>query len=142
MEKCEVLVERWFDRVWMSGDADYIDKALASNCCVTGLTPEPITSPAQFREFHQSLSSLFKDFDIKLDHILEEDCIFSGVVSSEVTHIPTNKRVKFKSSFFGSIKDGQMVEVTNLFDYLTILEQIGAIPDDFVGRAMAGEAKL
>ena len=142
MGHCAELVSKWFDRVWVNGDIDYIEQGLAEKCYLTGLTPEPIESPAQFHEFHESLCSVFRGFNIKLDQIIEDGDTFAGVVSVEVTHIPSNRLIKFKSSFFGTMRNGQIHEVTNLLEYLTILEQIGAITPGFALKGLAGDTAL
>ena len=136
------LANEWFERVWNNCDAEYIDTALAQSCELTGLTPEPIKSPADFHQFHEMLNSVFRDIHVDIDHLLENDDICSGVVSVRAVHRSTDKLVHLKSSFFSTFRDGQIYKVTNLVDYLSVLIQVGAIPPDIIEKGFAGETVL
>ena len=134
------LIREWFDRVWNNNDSDFIDRGLAECCEVTGLSPEPIKTPADFHQFHTMINSIFRDLHVEVDRIMEDGDTCSGVITISAVHKPTNKPVQFQSSFFGNIRDNQICEVTNLVDYLSVLVQIGAIPGDVTEKGLMGQA--
>ncbi len=136
------IVRQWFERVWNSGEANFIDEGLCAECELTGLDAETIKSPEDFHRFHQMLNSLFQDIHIVIDHLTEDGDTFAGVVTVNATHKPTDKPINFKSSFFGTSKEGQIHKVTNLVDYLSVLIQIGALPSDVIARGLTGETAL
>lgn len=142
MEKLSELVHTWFDRVWVKGDAEYIDLGLSESCEITGLTPDSITSPADFRKFHGMMFELFGEFDIAIDHLMENESICSGVVSIRANHKPTNRPVRFRTSFFTTFENGRISKVENLVDYLSVLIQIKAVPADIAAKGLAGEKIL
>ena len=106
------LVREWFERVWNNGDASYIDKALCSECELTGLDSETIKSPADFHRFHQMLNSLFSDMTIDINHLIDAGDTFAGVVTVNGTHIATGRPVSSRSSCFGTLREGQIYHVT------------------------------
>ena len=136
------LVREWFERVWNNGDASYIDKAICSECELTGLDSETIKSPADFHRFHQMLTSLFSDMTIVINHLIDAGDTFAGVVTVNGTRIATDRPVSFRSSCFGTLREGQIYHVTNLVDYLSVLIQVGALPSEVIAQGLAGEATL
>ena len=136
------IVREWFDRVWNKREAEFIDVALTECCELTGLTPQPIRSPADFHQFHQMMNDLFEGIRVEIDHIIESGDSCSGVVTVTATHRPTGRPVQFQSSFFGRIEKGKICHATNLTDYLSVLVQIGALPPDTAEKGLAGEPAL
>ena len=131
------LMRNWFERVWNQGDVSFVDEALAGECQVTGLSAETITSPAGFRGFHQILNAAFSNIHIDVTRLIECDEEVSGVVIVNARHRASGKEISFQSSFFPTVRDGQIIEAANLVDYLGLLSELGAVEPTVLEKALA-----
>ena len=136
-EENKALFQRWFEEVWNKGRAEAIDEMFAADGVAHGLTDASgaeLRGPAHFREFHRSFREAFPDIRVTVEDVLAEGDKVSGRCSVRGTHrsdalgfAVTNRAVAFDGMCIVRIRDGQIVEAWNNFDFLSMYQQLGAV---------------
>lgn len=131
------LVRRWFDEVWNKGRADAIDEMFASDGVANGLSDDPehpITGPSGFKPFHQTFRGAFPDIEVVVEDMIAEGdkvaarCSVRGKHAGDHLGIAaSNAPVEFTGMTIVRIRDGQIVEAWNNFDFMRMNKQIGAL---------------
>lgn len=127
----------WFGEVWNSGNEAAIDDLCAEDVIGHGLTdPEgnEVRSIEGFKAFYRTFISAFPDIQIE---VLE--AISDGETTVSRCHVrahhtgegfllePTGAPVDFTGICWVKLRDGKIAESWNSFDFLTLVQQIGAI---------------
>lgn len=131
------VLHRWFDEVWNIGRAETIDELLDPNAIVYGLT-ESSDSGMQgadaFKTFYASFRGAFPDIRVEIqDSVTEGDkivarCVVYATHSGDGLAVAASgKQVKFSGMCQVRVKDGRITEAWNSFDFLTMMQQIGAV---------------
>ena len=136
MESRDVM-HRWFEEVWNKGREEAIDEMFAADAVAHGLTDEngeELRGPAGFKPFFHKFREAFPDIQVTV-----EDCICEGDraaarCSVRATHqgdslgvAATNNPVEFDGLCIIRVRDGQIVEAWNNFDFATLNRQIGLL---------------
>lgn len=132
------VVHTWFRRVWNEGDESAIDELFSPTGIAHGLpTPDgqPMHGPAAFKPFFHKLRSAFPDTKVTISHDVTEGdrcavyCHVEGTHSSDAWGFPgTGRRVSFTGMTIIRVKDGQIEEGWNSYDFLSLYQQLGVIP--------------
>jgi steroid delta-isomerase-like uncharacterized protein len=125
---------RIIEEIWNKKNPTLMNELYASNCVVH--TPEgELKGTKRLREFYDTYLTAFPDFHIKLDYLIAEDdkvmtaYTFTGTHKGRLMDIsPTGKQVAVKGMAIGQIAEGKVVEERNLWDTLSLMEQLGAVP--------------
>lgn len=136
-EENKALFRRWFEEVWNQGRAEAIDELFAEDGIAHGLAGaggEELRGPAGFREFHRSFREAFPDIRVTVeDEIVEGDkvavrCSVRGTHrSASLGFASTDRPVIFEGMCIVRIRDGQIVEAWNSFDFMTMYQQLGVM---------------
>jgi predicted ester cyclase len=136
------LVHEWFEEVWNQGNARTIDRLLAENAVVHGLTDEngrELVGPKAFKEFHRRYLDAFPGVRVEVaDIIVQGDkmaarCIVRGRHLGNGLGIEaTRKETEFTGMCIARVQGGKIVEAWNNFDFLTMHSQLGTL--DKLGR--------
>ena len=128
----DALARAWFDSVWNKLDESAIDRLMHSQALVHGLGPQPMKGPEQFKPFFHTFKKAFSNIKVQIDRAVVE-----GDVASVLCHVtgkhtgdtlggpPTGRHVDFWGTTMVRVKDGQIIEGWNTFDFLTMYQQIG-----------------
>lgn len=131
------LMHRWFEEVWNKGREEAIDEMLAEDGIAHGLVDEngeELRGPANFKPFFRKFRGAFPNIEVVI-----EDCICEGdkaaarcTVRAQHTGdslgiAATNNAVEFDGLCIIQVKDGQIVEAWNNFDFARLNQQIGII---------------
>jgi steroid delta-isomerase-like uncharacterized protein len=129
----KVLVRRWFEEVWNKGRAAAIDEMLAPNGVVHGLGPAPQNN-AEFKKFHTAYRNAFPDVSIQIEAMVAEGDLVAARWHGKATHrgdglgfAATGKPIHFSGMVFVRIEGGKLVEGWNIFDQLSMLQQMGLV---------------
>jgi len=132
------LLHRWFEEVWNQGRAEAIDELAAPEVVSHGLADghgNPITGRESFKTFWAQMRSAFPDIHVDVEHAVTEGekevvlCTVRGTHTGEGLGLnPTQKRIIFTGTCMARVKDGQLIEVWNSFDFLSMYQQLGVIP--------------
>lgn len=136
-EKNKALVYRWFEEVWRKGRAEAIDEMLAAEGVAHGLADEsgaPLRGPEGFKPFFRKFREAFPDIEINIDDIITEGDTVAARCTVRATHTgdslgieATQQAVEFTGMTMLRVKDGQIAEAWNNFDFLKLFQQIGAM---------------
>jgi steroid delta-isomerase-like uncharacterized protein len=132
------IVLQWFDEVWNKGDEGAIDRLMAPGAQFHGLTSEaeaPVVGPAAFKPFVEAFRKAFPDIHIRvLQTICEGDrvavrCVVTGTHDGEGFGIKaTGSSIEVSGMAMATIRDGQLQEGWNCFDFLSLYQQLDLLP--------------
>jgi predicted ester cyclase len=128
----DALAREWFAQVWNQLDESAIDRLMHPEGLVHGLGPEPLRGPDQFKPFFHTFRNALGGIrvDITRTVVQGDTCaVLCRVVATHVGHTlgapATNRDVDFTGITMLRVKDGRIVEGWNVFDFLTMYQQIG-----------------
>ena len=131
----DVLLRQWFREVWDEGREEAIDRLVAPDSRVFGLSgPDGpvILGPAGFKPVFHMFREALGDLEVIVERtVVEGDhCVaFCRVKGRHVGHAlggePTNRPVDFTGMTMARVGGGQLLEGWNVFDFLTMYQQIG-----------------
>jgi steroid delta-isomerase-like uncharacterized protein len=134
----DAVMRTWFEEVWNQGREDAIDRLFAADGVVHGLPTadgaEP-RGPEQLKPFVRSLRGAFPDIHIRVTRTVTEGdmiavhCHVTGTHRGDSLGVnATGRQVDFWGMCIGTIRDGQIAEGWNSFDFLVMYQQIGLVP--------------
>jgi steroid delta-isomerase-like uncharacterized protein len=134
----DAVVRTWFEEVWNQGKEATIDRLYASDCVVHGLVTadgSPMRGPAAFKPFYRRFRTALPDMHIEVERTLTENdmvtayCHVTGSHKGDGLGIPSSgKSVEFWGIVIARIRNGQIAEAWNVFDFLSMYQQMGALP--------------
>lgn len=134
------VLRRWFEEVWNNGRADAIDELFAEDGVAHGLGGEgggSLRGPANFRVFHQSFREAFPGIEVVVEDAVSEGDKVAVRCTVRAKHegdslgfAATNRAVEFTGMSFVRVRDGQIVEAWNNFDFMSMFQQLGALRMD------------
>jgi len=138
MKTLTEIYHQWFEEVWNQGSDEAVDRLLANPCRSRGLGPE-ITNPEQFRAFRKGIFDSMCDLKVEVLEAVENgDWVFGRFVVKAV-HRASGKPIVFHGASNARFADGKFVEGNDVIDFLSVLIQVGALPEDVLPRALGGE---
>lgn len=136
-EDNRALVERWFEEVWNNGREEAIDELFAADGVAHGLMGDAggdLRGAAGFKPFFRRFRDAFPDIRVVVeDTVAEGDrvaarCSVSGSHQSDsLGFAASNQPVEFDGICIVRIRDGQIVEAWNNFDFMAMFVQVGAV---------------
>ncbi|HWS56277.1 MAG TPA: ester cyclase [Pyrinomonadaceae bacterium] len=139
-EENKAVFRRWFEEVWNRGRAEAIDEMFAADGVAHGLAGADgaeLRGPADFRAFHGNFRTAFPDIEVTVEDVIAEGDKVAGRCSARATHradslgfAATDRGVEFEGMCIARIRDGQIVEAWNTFDFLTMYRQLGLLDLD------------
>lgn len=137
-EENKALVKRWFEEVWNKKNCDAIDELLSKDGVIHGLADgsgNPVRGLSAFQDFHAQFCGAFPNMEVHVDDVIAEGdkvvarCSVRGQHSGPHLGIAaTNAPVEFEGIAIVRVKDGQIAEAWNCFDFLAMNKQLGLIP--------------
>jgi steroid delta-isomerase-like uncharacterized protein len=133
----KALIRRWFKEVWNKGRAEAIDEMFAAHGVANGLSDErgePLRGPDNFKQFFYKFRGAFPDIEVIVEDTVAEGDKVAARCSVRATHqgdslgfAATQKPMEITGITIARIKDGQIVEAWNNFDFMSMFQQLGAI---------------
>lgn len=131
------IVRRWFEEVWNNGRADAIDEMFAEDGVAHGLADASgaeLRGPAHFKEFHRTFREAFPGLEVVVEDAISEGDKVAARCTVRAKHeghslgfAATNREVEFTGMTFARVRDGQIVEAWNNFDFMSMFKQLGAL---------------
>jgi len=128
------IVTSWFEQVWNAGDETAMDRLMAPSATFHGL-PSPVVGPAGFKPFYRAFRQAFPDIRIRvLRTICEGDLVAAHCVVTGTHHGPglgvkaTGAPIEIYGVAIAAIRDGQVQEGWNCFDFMSLYQQVGMLP--------------
>jgi predicted ester cyclase len=133
-ESPKEVAESWFEHVWNRGDESAVDRLLVPDARFHGLGPAAM-SPADFKRLHRDFRSAFPDIRIEVVRSVGEGEYVAVHCHMTGTHrgaglgcAPTQRPVDIWGMGIARIHDGRIVEAWNCFDFLSLYQQCGMLP--------------
>jgi predicted ester cyclase len=133
------IAHTWFEEVWNRGDETAIDRLFAADGLAHGIgapADNPIVGPARFKPFFRAFRSAFPDIRVRIVRTVSEGDMVAAHCRVTGTHhgeglkvVPTKAPIDFWGICILRVRDGQIHEAWNSFDFLSLYQQIGVLPD-------------
>jgi steroid delta-isomerase-like uncharacterized protein len=134
----EEFVHAWFQEIWNDGDDAAIDRLMAPQAVFHGLpSPDgrPIVGPAEFKPFFQTFRRAFPNIHVSIARVVTEGDMVAAHCHVTGAHLgpgfgvePTSAAIDFWGMCMAQVRDGQIQEGWNSFDFLSLYQQIGLVP--------------
>lgn len=128
----DAVARQWFKEVWDEGKEEAIDRLMAPDAVAHGLTPEPMVGPAAFKPVFHTFREALGDLAIQIERSFTDGeyctvhCRVKGRhVGRALGGEPTGRPVDFYGMTIVRVRDGQIIEGWNAFDFLTMYQQMG-----------------
>jgi steroid delta-isomerase-like uncharacterized protein len=128
------LLHDWFQQVWNDGDVGAIDRLLAADAVIHGLQDaqgNQVHGKAGFLPFFQSFRNAFPDMRIEVEDVIAEGdqmvcrCVVRGTHSGDTLGFAATQRpIEFTGMCWVRVRDGQLVEGWNNFDFAAMSAQL------------------
>jgi predicted SnoaL-like aldol condensation-catalyzing enzyme len=134
------FVHSWFQEIWNDGDERAIDRLMAPRAVFHGLpSPDgrPIVGPAEFKPFFQSFRQAFPNIRVRVARTVTEGEMVAAHCHVTGAHLgpgpgvgiePTLAPIDFWGMCMARVRDGQIQEGWNSFDFLSLYQQIRLVP--------------
>lgn len=136
-EENKAVLRRWFEEVWNKGRAEAIDELFAADGTAHGLSDaggESLRGPVGFRPFYQKLRDALPDTEVVVEDMLAEGDKVAARCTVRGTHLgdtlgfaASGRAVEFTGICIVRVRDGQIVEAWNNFDFMSMFQQLGAL---------------
>jgi predicted ester cyclase len=134
----EEFVRAWFQEIWNDGDDTAIDRLMAPQAQFHGLPSPgggPIIGPAAFKPFFKTFRGAIPNIHVRVVRIVTEGEMVAAHCHVTGAHLgaglgiePTSAPVDFWGMCMARVRDGQIQEGWNSFDFLSLYQQIGLVP--------------
>jgi steroid delta-isomerase-like uncharacterized protein len=133
----KALIHRWFEEVWNKGREEAIDEMFAEDGVAYGLTDEtgePLRGAAGFKPFFRNFRGAFPDIEIVVEDTIAEGDKVAARCTVRATHAgdqlgyaATQRTMDITGIAIVRVRDGQIVEAWNNFDFLSMSRQLGVL---------------
>jgi len=89
-----------------------------------------------------SLRSHLQGISITITHAVEQDDWLAARISFQSACAATGKPVSTTGHVMIRFEDGKMAESFNQFDYISLFEQLGQMPQDTVAACLTGQGLM
>jgi predicted ester cyclase len=132
----DAVVRAWFKEVWDEGNEDAIDRLLAPDAVAHGLGPDEIRGPDAFKPYVRTMRAALGDLEVEVVQTLTEGDRVAAHCHVVARHVgalfgaaATQRPVDFWGITIVRVRDGQIVEGWNCFDFLQMYQQMGWVRD-------------
>jgi predicted ester cyclase len=131
-----LLVRQWFREVWDEGNEAAIDRLMAPDAKVHGLSgPEgrsTIVGPQHFKPYFRTMRAALGGLKVEVVRTIVQDDMVAAHCRVVARHVgdalggpPTNRPVEFWGITITRVKNDKLVEGWKVFDFLSMYQQLG-----------------
>lgn len=134
----DTLVREWFEQVWTQKNEAAIDRLMAADSLVHDLPTEfgaPLHGRDAFKAFYRRFVTAFPDMRIEVLRTVVEGDLVAVHCRVVCTHTgdglgmaATGRQATFSGISIARVKDDQVVEGWNSFDFLSMYQQLELLP--------------
>lgn len=95
--------------------------------------------PGEFKTFWHALRATAKDFDITVEDAFETGEQVVARLVSRFTHTRCEQRLSMEGICMFRVRDGQIVEARQCWDFLGVLTQLGAVEVETAASLLGGK---
>jgi len=137
----DAVARDWFESVWHKLDESAIDRLMHPEAVAHGLGPESLHGPAGFKPFFHAFKGAFSNIRIHIERAVTQGDVVAVLCHVTANHAgdafgpATRRDVDFWGTSTIRVRDGQIVEGWNTFDFLTMYQQMGWVANPVTQRA-------
>lgn len=124
------FVQHWFEHLWCRHECDVIDNMMSAEVKMHGLAANQPIGREEFRAIHTHFCAQFPDVQIQVVKAIEQDDCVSIFAEVTGTHAKSGEPIWAFGSGLARIEDGLIVETWEAWDFLSILVQLGEVPEE------------
>ena len=133
------IAHRWFEEVWNKKRLSAIGEMAHAKTVGQGqVLHDGVIDLEEFQKFAQHLQSAFPDMKVKIEDTVAEGNRVVVRWQAHMTHLgqflrypPTNKKIAISGITILGIENGKIAAGWDKWDQLGLLEQIGAVPEQY-----------
>jgi predicted ester cyclase len=139
MSTPETIIRQWFREVWEGGDERAIDRLMAPDAVVHGLSGPggaQLRGPDGFKPYFRAVRGALGDLRVDIRRVVTEGDICVAHCHVRARHTgeslggpATGRPVDFWGMVMVQVRDGQLVEGWNCFEFLSMYQQLGWVHD-------------
>lgn len=136
IEENKAVVSRFVEEFWSQGNMAVADELMTADATLV-LPGRGQVSKESFKAFAMTLRGAFPDWYSTQEELIAEDDRVAERWTGRGTHqgeflgvLPTGRQVTVPGFVFYRFTSGKIAEFRGLFDGLSMLHQLGALPDD------------
>lgn len=133
------ILKDWYDQVWVHGDIDAIDKFFVPDLVATGIVPEMQMGRDDFQDLVMAFRAHVGDIDVQLPKTVENGDWLAAFLHVNTTRADNGAPIVVTGQVMARFDDGKIVEAYNQFDFVSLFEQLGQLPEDTIPVAMTGQ---
>jgi steroid delta-isomerase-like uncharacterized protein len=136
-EDLKAFIRRWFEEVWNKGREEAIDEMFAEDGIAYGLADEtgaPLRGASGFKPFFRNFRSAFPDIEVVVEDAIAEGDRVAARCTVRATHAgdslgfaATQRPMEITGITIVRVRDGQIVEAWNNFDFMGMFQQLGTL---------------
>jgi steroid delta-isomerase-like uncharacterized protein len=133
----QTFLHRWFEEVWNQGREETINELVADDVIAHGLTDQNgdnVVGKEDFRMFFRNFRSAFSDINVEVGEVMQDGDKMSALTRVRATHggdglgfCATNNAVDFSGILMVRLRDGQIAEAWNYYDFVSMFGQLGVL---------------
>lgn len=132
-------IDAWCRRVWGERDERAIFELFAAQGTAGGMGRAKLAGPDEFLLFHRALCGLLTDTSLRIDHALESGDEMCALATFSGRCAATGSAVEIEGSMTITFAGGKLLHCANHFEFMTLFEQLGLLPQDSFGLLMQGQ---
>ncbi len=133
------LMKQWYEDVWVKGDLDAIDRLFEPQTQAEGLIPGMQIGPDDFRDLVMAFRQHFGDIQVDMPLTVENGEWLSALLHVNTTRADNGGPIEVTGQVMARFDGDKMVEAYNQFDFISLFEQMGQLPQDTLPICMTGQ---
>lgn len=138
MDKKELL-QSWYNEVWVNGNVDAIPDYFQQDMLATGVVPEMQVGADDFAELVMAFRAHVDKIEVEMPIVVDQDDWISAFLKVRMIRADTDAPVEVTGQVMARYKNGKIVEAYNQFDFVSLFEQLGQLPEDTIPICMTGQ---
>ncbi|AZH25173.1 ester cyclase [Haloplanus aerogenes] len=133
-----IRIAEQMDEFWNERNLALAEEFIAEEFVGHMIGDDDLHGRDEYTAWAEGVAAMFPDFELEFEPMFVEDELLCGQWTLTGTHEgllpdlgiePTGKEVEFSGLFIDRLADGRVVEMWHQIDYLTLMQQLGAISE-------------
>lgn len=133
----ESFNQEWFRRVWNHPEPGAIEELVDPDCRTHGLGHSVFKGPAEFVAIHSAFNAAFRGIQIEVLREVQNGDMIAAFCHVTMISRATGRIVTFHGCPMIRVQGHRIVEAWNTWDFLALVEAMGAAPQGSLERALA-----
>jgi hypothetical protein len=135
-DKNMAVIHRFMDEVWNQGRETAIDELYVPGGVAEGLGEAYRFGPEAFKLFHRLINGTCEEIRVEILDIIAVGDKVAFRASMDMTHKASRKKVHLEGQGFGTVANSKLVEAWNSWNFLDLIVQLGAVPEDMLPNTL------